>query len=233
VSPAAIPAASVHPAIAGFQMWSPVAIGSWRGLLLSGRPARQAAAPWPAAAAAQPDREPSTGLAARRSHRTARPAPGLRGCPPRTAPVSGRAVRPAAEPGPAPPASGRRRPRSHRSHQSAATNVTSPAPQPRSSTRIPGRMPGLGEDHPGCRCQRCALDLKAGHLVFTDAAAELVAGVNVTHRGPSLARPATMIRQAALGARAQACSTSECGGSIKVRLTGSGDLVRSQALTLT
>ena len=57
------------------------------------------ARPWPAAAAARPGPEPSTGPAARRSRRTARPAPGRRCRPPRTAPAPGRAARPAAGPG--------------------------------------------------------------------------------------------------------------------------------------
>src|SRR5207253_2342016 len=102
------------------------------------RPGHQGAAPWPAAAAAQPGPEPSTGPAARRSHRTARPAPGRRDRPPRTAPGPGRAVRPAAGPGPAPPASGPRRPRSRRvPPRPAATNVTSPAGQRRCAARVP------------------------------------------------------------------------------------------------
>jgi hypothetical protein len=40
----------------------------------------------------------------------------------------------------------------------------------------------LGEDHPGRRGNRRALDLKASHLVFADTAAELVAGAAVIHR---------------------------------------------------
>ena len=50
----------------------------------------------------------------------------------------------------------------------------------------------LGEDHPRRRSQRCALGLEAVQLLFTEAGAELVTIVAVTHRVPP-ARPVTMI----------------------------------------
>ena len=68
-----------------------------------------------------------------------------------------------------------------------------------------GQDARLSEDHPRRRGQRRALRLKAAQLVVTDTTAELVAGVAVTHRVFSFARPATIILRLASGlARLQA-----------------------------
>jgi hypothetical protein len=72
----------------------------------------------------------------------------------------------------------------------------------------------LGEDHPRRRGHRRALGLQADQLVVTDTGAKLVTGVAITHRVPSLARPATMIRRPAPGGKTAGMQRGGCGGSI-------------------
>jgi hypothetical protein len=72
------------------------------------------------------------------------------------------------------------------SHQAGGHERHVPGPAAQVQHPHAGPDARLGEDHPRRRGQRCALDLKTGHLVFTDTAAELVTRAAVTHRGLSL-----------------------------------------------
>ena len=161
---------------------SRAATASSRNPLLSARPGRQGAAPWPVAAAPRPGREshqdPPLDDRVERSARC------------RVVNVAlyklhlGQAALLGPQPSTGQPLS-RAVDADHRAigpTRSAATNVTSPGPQPKSSTRMPGRMPASTKIIRVAGASTRALGLQAGDLVFTDARTELVTRVVVTHR---------------------------------------------------